>query len=467
MISCEVYQMSIIRKYLWNIILRVDGNTLRNLASLSKWQWLDSEASVSLQQQRLKKLLIHAYNNVPYHRRILSVSHTVSDSGDVNLRAFSDVPFLTKDTILANFAELQSSDISRRKVYTNTSGGSTGEPVLLVQDKDYRDWVRAGAMLFNQWAGYTSGSKMVKLWGSERDLFVGHETLMTNFVRWARNELWLNAFRMTTAQMGNYVYEINRVQPTQILAYVESIYDLARYIEKNEINVFSPRAIMSSAGKLNPEMRNTIERVFRSPVFDRYGSREAGDVACQCDHLSGLHVCMPIHYVEIVNSDGDPVAPGESGELVLTILTNYAMPLIRYRIGDLAIWANHDCTCKRTWPLLKEITGRITDLFIRRDGTQIHGEYFTHLFYYRDWIKKFQVVQESFDLVRVLIVPIKELDSTVLHQKEIAEIADKIRFVMGVDCKVEFEFLEIINPSVSGKYRYTISKVAALNSIAT
>jgi phenylacetate-CoA ligase len=148
------------------------------------------------------------------------------------------------------------------------------------------------------------------------------------------------------------------------------------------------------------------------------------------------------------------------GEVVLTSLTNYAMPLIRYRIGDMAAWSERPCSCGRSWPLLKTVSGRVTDTFIRADGTLVHGEYFAHLFYFRDWVKKFQVVQEKHDLIKVYIVPFNK-DQSVFDKckEEIQDIEKKIGVVMGPSCKVYWNLLSDIPPTASGKYRYTISNV--------
>jgi len=218
---------------------------------------------------------------------------------------------------------------------------------------------------------------------------------------------------------------------------------------------------MTSAGTLYGLMRETIQRVFRAPVFNRYGSREVGDIACECEAHQGLHVCPVTHYVEILREDGTPARPGEVGEIVVTSLTNYAMPLIRYRIGDMGAWAEKDCSCGRNWPLLKEVTGRVTDSFVSASGTRVHGEYFTHLLYFRDWVKKFQFLQESYTRIRLLIVPAVPPDQAKwIVEQERADLEAKVQLVMGPECSLEIELVSDIPPSPSGKYRYTISKVS-------
>jgi len=448
--------------YLYRINLSFRGNCLKNFNHLKELQWYDPDQVLLLQKEQLKKLLIHTYKNVPYYRKHLNNVGIMKENGDANLENFMHLPLLDKSTIRAHFRELISNDLPSRKWFYNTSGGSTGEPVRLIQDKDKFEWGQAVKMLFDTWTSYSLGDKKILLWGSERDLLIGQETIKTRIGRWNRNEMWLNAFRMTPEQMRFYAHQINEYQPVQILAYVESIYELARLIEREAIDVYSPKAIMTSAGTLYPYMREIIERIFKTSVFNRYGSREVSDIACECRQHHGLHVSMPTHLVEILKPDGTPTEPGEIGEIVVTLLTNYAMPLIRYRIGDMGAWDKVNCTCGCKWPLLKEVTGKVTDNFVKRNGSLINGGYFEHLLYFQDWIYKYQVVQEDYNLINVFIV-LNEFsrNNQILNCQQINEIINGIRFVMGQDCNIEFKFVDDILPSPSGKYRFTFSKIYA------
>ena len=448
-----------IRNRLWNVRLSMRGSAPQKYRELSEWQGLSRDDLRSRQEAALRSLLRSAHQHVPYYREIIS-KHGLVDGGDIRLERFSSFPLLDKELLRDRFEELKSDDLNTRKWKYNTSGGSTGEPVRFIQDREQHSWALAVKQLFNYWSGYEIGMPRVRLWGSERDLLVGNETLKTKVGRWLRNEHYLNAFRMGEDRMRQFVRAINEVQPVQILAYVESLYELAQFIERNALSVHAPQAVMTSAGTLYPHMRETIKRVFRAPVFNRYGSREAGDLACECEAHEGLHVCAPTHYVEILRPDGSPTEPGEVGEIVVTLLTNRSMPLIRYRIGDMGAWAEGACSCGCSWPLLAKVTGRVSDTFVIRHGDAIHGEYFTHLFYHEDWVQKFQVVQESVDRIVIKTVPRENgVDCERQYQEEMQAITRDIRSAMGASCEVEFQFEDDIAPTDSGKYRYTISKV--------
>lgn len=430
-----------------------------NMASAA--EQVSAESVRNIQQQSLHRLLQHAYRNVPYYRGEMQAGGLVDQDGQIALGRFKELPLLDKNTIRQQEWKMCSDTLSEQDWYFNTSGGSTGEPIQIVQDSEYRLWSVAMQRLYARWSGYSGGEPRVLLWGSERDLFVGRENIKLHLLRWLSNELWLNSFRVTPQSMRSFVRKINAFKPVQILAYAESAYELAKFIEREGLKVHSPRSIMTSAGTLYSQMRAKIEQVFQAPVFNRYGSREVGDIASECAQHRGLHICPLTHYVEILKQDGTEAQPGEIGEVVVTLLTNYSMPFIRYRIGDMAAWAGDDCPCGCAWPMLKEVSGRISDTFLTRDGSQIHGEYFTHLFYFRHWVEKFQVIQEDYDHVNILLVALNKNGAEREYATDLKEISDKIRLVLGENCQVEYTFVDHIPPSASGKYRYTISKAVA------
>jgi phenylacetate-CoA ligase len=207
-------------------------------------------------------------------------------------------------------------------------------------------------------------------------------------------------------------------------------------------------------------MREAIGAAFGAPVFDRYGSREVGDLACEFEPLGGLCVSPVTHVVELLRADGGPAAPGEVGEVVVTSLANHAMPLIRYRIGDMAEWDDRPAPPGApAWPRLRRVVGRTTDVFRRADGGIVVPEYLIHLVgvvLNRGAIERFQVVQEDYEHVRVRVVA--SATGGLDHDDEV-ELADKIRHVMGEACRVDVERVERLDPSPSGKFRTTISKV--------
>jgi phenylacetate-CoA ligase len=451
--------MGIFRALMLDAIALARGKTLSCLRAIRRCERLDAGRLHNFQQARLRALLLHAKQHVPYYANLFASCKVLDASGEVSPQRLPEIPPLTKEILRSRFDEILSDDLGSRRSWENTSGGSTGEPVRFIQDRGYDNWTSAMAVFFDAWSGYRRGDPKALLWGSERDLFVGRETWRKRLSWFLHNTVRLNAFRMTRENMLAYVGALNAHRPRQILAYASSLYELSQFIEREGLSVASPGAVMTSAGTLFPEMRTAIERVFRAPVFNRYGSREVGGIACECEKHEGLHVSATTNLIEILRDDGSSAQPGEPGEVVVTLLVNYAMPLIRYRIGDRGAWSEKSCSCGRAWPLLKHVSGRVTDTFISPQGTRIDGEYFTHLFYFRKWIEQFQVVQEACDEVRVLIVPRdRDCDPANRYAADIDDIAGKIRFIMGPKCRITTEFPGAIPATPSGKYRYTISK---------
>lgn len=444
---------------LYKALLLRKGRVLQNVNEMRSAEFLDPQYVNDLQNKRLEQLLTHAYSHVPYWKSVLR-EYGVIQGERVHIEELNRVPLLTKEIIREQGINLISDDLETRTWFHNTSGGSTGEPVRLVQDKIFSDWGQAAKILFDLWTGYHLGQNKFILWGSERDIFLGGERFKIRVGRFFKGEKWGNAFKMDATRMQEFVRIINRIKPVQILAYAESIYELAEFIKNQGMAVYQPRAIMTSAGTLYDYMRQSIETVFAAPVFNRYGSREVGDIACECEAHQGLHINPVTHYVEILRDDGTPCASGEIGEVVVTSLTNYVMPLIRYRIGDMAAFSEKKCSCGRGWPLLSQVTGRVVDTFLTRDGVRVNGEYFTHLIYFKDWVKKFQFIQDEYEKVRLCVVPAVSLEEgyRILY-KEKEELESKVRLVMGPNCNLEVEVVEDIPPSPSGKYRYTISRL--------
>ncbi len=402
-----------------------------------------------------KKLIYHSFENVPYYKKIFSKIEIIKD-GKIDLSKFQEVPILTKELLRINKNELCSNDYKSRNYYNNQSGGSTGEPTTFLQDNNYRKWYKATYKYYleNLLDIDMSGSKKILLWGNPRDLFKGSIGLKNKINNFLSNTFILNSFQMSINDMENYIKKINSYKPNIIRGYAGSLYELAIFSEKNCFNITGPDIIISSAETLTKNMREKIEEVFGTKVYDFYGSRETASIAGECkDGL--IHVFSFNNYLEVLDSDDMPVGVGEEGRVVITNLHNYSMPLIRYEIGDLAVKGPYKCICNSFLPTLKKISGRVEEQFLRKDGSVVIGYYFVHLLGVltnKELIKKFRVVQHDYELIEIIAVL-----NDHIPEVEKNNIEEKIKFQMGKNCKIVWNFVEEINKSKSGKYLYTQS----------
>lgn len=402
-------------------------------------------------RERLARLLWHCREHVPYYRARL---RGLPDPARDPEAALARLPILTKDVVRAQGAALRSDDLARRRWFEKTSGGSTGEPVRLIQDADHLARTEALALAYSRWIGHEVGEPAVLLWGSERDVLEGTVGLRSRVANAVKRTTFLNAFRMTPEAMRGFARTLRRTRPRLVLAYAQAAYELAGFLEAEGLAVPPPRAVITSAGTLHDFMRERIARVFGCPVFDRYGSREVGLIAAERPGHPGKWVPPWNVRVEVVDERGAPAPPGADGELVVTSLVNFAMPLVRYRIGDRGALAPDRF---RGGQVLSRVLGRNVDAFRRRDGTLVDGEYFTHLLYFRDWVEKFQFVQTGYDDVVLRVVPRRP--ATGAPAGDLDELAAKTRLALGDAARLRVECVDEIAPAASGKYRYTISEV--------
>ncbi|MEW6442902.1 MAG: hypothetical protein AB1640_18355 [bacterium] len=447
------------RSNLWRTGLFLKGKSSFPLYhDMLRLQYGPLDENLQIQRQKLKQILVHAWRHVPYYTPVLERAGVVQN-GQVQLENLRSVPLLTKKDIRENYDRLVSRDPARerRRPYVNTSGGSTGEPVRFLQDREYFRHMVSGKWMFHSFVE-PFPYRYIKLWASERDFFFGGTGLRRKLANWLQGQRLLNTFRMSDPDMLHYISEINRYRPAVIEAYVQSIYELALFIEKNRLEVFSPKGIITSAGVLYPKMKSLIEEVFRCRTYNRYGSREVGDLACSCRYQTGLHLNVFLHHVEILNELLQPCRPGEAGEVYVTTLENFSMPLIRFRIGDVAVPSDTGaaCPCGRGLPLIENLVGRATSMIRTRKGAVDCVAISTSLYFFNS-LKRYQFVQKAIDLIQ-MNVSVTDLE---IWRQDKVRIEEKLKKILGDDVAFEFNLVDEIPETPSGKYLYFINEMAA------
>ena len=402
------------------------------------------ETIVAFQKERLGKLLQHAYHTTPYYRELLK-----TESSDI-----SQVPPLEKQNVREQLERLCSEVFPEKKRIRNATGGSTGTPLTFYQDRNYWNQRNLSVYYFDQWAGWNFGEPQLIIWGSLADIEGDGHTKHQLRDFW-RNQYWLNGFRLTDATMQTAFNEMNRCQPQTILAYPSSLYQFATFLSENGLTPnWKLKGIISSAEMLHAHYRTLAETVFGTKVYNRYGGREVGLIAMECPE-GRMHINCHDLYLEI-----DSIDPyTKPGEILITQLNNYAMPFIRYRIGDIGRLSDEVCPCGNQLPILAELLGRSTATFRTRAGTLIHGGYFTQQFYNVIGVNQFQLIQETFERCVLKLVINAQWQETTGDL-----LVEKIQDTLGPDIVVTVEFVEEIPLSASGKREFTISKVGANDS---
>ncbi len=442
-----------LRKPVYLALVRVAGY---RLGSCYRRFWREVEEGIP--PDTTKKLLVglleYCRLSGPYYAEVM---RRVGDSfRDDPVEYLRDFPILTKDIIRSRFDDLKSRDLNKRKWGFNTSGGSTGVPVRFIQDREHSTKDGAIKLVYSRLAGKDIGEREVDLWGSVRDILGSKKSWKGVVANKISNTTMLSVFRMTPDDMRRHIDVINTKRPRLILAYAEGLYELAKFADRENLEVRPQHAIMTTVATLFPHMRRQIEKVFQCPVYDRYGSRETGDIACERPGFEGHWVAPWSNYVEIVDPEGRRLPPETAGEIVVTSLINYAMPLVRYRIGDRGILAPTNGGAEnQQGQCLSEVLGRTCEIFINKKGDIVEATHFMPLLFFRDWILKYQVIQKGPEHIVFRIVK----GASDPKPGELDEIAAKTGWIMGDDCRTTFEFTDEILPSPSGKYRYIISEV--------
>jgi phenylacetate-CoA ligase len=424
-------------------------NSLELLPHLERTQWLTSTELMDLQWQRVGTLLQHAYENVPYYREIMR-QNQISPASIVRERSLARLPLLSRSTISQQADRLRATNMPARRFLPNGTGGSTGEPLRFLEDRDGLGWGDAAIFRSHRWYGVDVGEPSCYLWGSNFDLsrFKG----FTGRIRSrALNLLMLPAWELSQRTVLEYWNRIWDFKPRLLLGYAGALHDWARLLGNSRDRIPGISAVIVSAETLYDEWRSVIEECFKVPVYNRYGGRDISFVAQECPVRKGLHINAENVLVEIL-LDGQTAAPGDLGEIVITRLDNLAMPFIRYRSGDLGIMASSPCDCGRSLPLLQKVEGRVQDAIVTPDGRIISGLFFAHMMKDCPDVKEFQVHQLA--MHRLMIAIVLHPARTFSSKERIERI---VRQYMGSDLEILFELRESIPATRSGKRRITIS----------
>jgi phenylacetate-CoA ligase len=447
----------LVRDVLTPLSLWRSGETaqLRHLRDFERTQYLPAEEVRRLQLLRLRSLLRHAYEQCPFYRRRCDQAG-LAPGGLRRLEDLRALPPLEKRDIQEHGDEMIAAEWPRADLIRNQTGGSTGTPITFFLSGDRKCSRAAATVRHNRWAGYDVGDKAAVIWGAPRDRPAdGWRDRLRGAV--LREPLWLDAGCLTEERMHEFHRELHRFRPRVVQAYARAAVLFARFLRARGLPACRPHSLITSAEVLEPEDRALLEQTFGCPVFNRYGCREVSVVASECPEHSGLHVMAEGLYLEIETANG-PAAPGEMGAVLVTDLLNGAMPLIRYRIGDLACWAEGDCPCGRGLPRLGRVSGRVTDFLVGADGRLVSGVFLaTYVVAQRPSLGQVQIVQRRAGAVRYRVRPGRDFDPSA----DGAYLREETRRHLGAGAEVEWEAVDELRSEPSGKFLFSRSTAAA------
>ena len=420
---------------------------------LEKSQWLPRAEVEKIQFENLKRLISHAFAKCAYYRDRWSEMGLSPET----LKAPEDFrrwPIMARDQFVQNRERIRAEVPGMRFIKKATSG-STGAPLQIEYDTGSEER-RYGAMYRGySWAGASPGTKQLMLWG----MALGKRPLLRAWKDDLYHAIYrrrvMNSFELSEERVPEFLAILNRHKPDHLIAYTNPLYTFAREIEARGLTPHSPKSIVVGAEKLYDFQRELIQRVFRAPVFETYGSREFMLMAAECERHQGLHLTTEHLLIEVLNDDGSPTPDGEEGNVVVTDLFNYGMPFVRYINNDRAVAGWKQCPCGRGLPLMRPPTGRTLDVITTPDGRRVPGEFFPYLLKDFASLRRYQAVQDAPDHCEVRLLLGGEW-----HPQDQRKVEDGLRQALGPSMRFDIVMVDDIPLSKAGKLQVVVNKVA-------
>jgi phenylacetate-CoA ligase len=433
----------------------------RRMRQIRRYERMPEKEQRAIQQQRLQRILTHAYNTVPFYRR------RFDDAGfrpsDARVDRPLPLPELKRDDLREGGESLRSNIYQLQDLRQAGSSGTTSTPVQFYRDIESVRDKSALQMQLNSWSDFDEGDRVLLMWGAHRDLVTQPSW------RWRFYEQTL--LRRIPAPSGMINDEIlerfreryEALRPKVLYAYSTVLAAFAAYVIKHGMK-HRPSVIIATAEVMNDENRRLIESTFGIPVTMHYGSREVGMIASECAHHQGLHFHTWSSYIEF-----DPIGDTPDGpayRLLITDLLNYGQPFIRYDTGDCVTLSSQQCACGRPFPLVNKILGRVCEGIVLPDGGIIPGitlgtqmAQMGHTF---RSIAQVQFVQKSLGHIH-LRYAVKGNDTS--RQSELSSICTAIDALMNQPMSWSLEQVADIPRERSGKIRLCVSELPAPDSL--
>jgi len=406
---------------------------------------LDRERWRSYVRDRSRDLVRQAARQVPWYRE----HWTVSEKHAALAGALEDLPLLEKSPLRVEPRAFLRDDLRHRRHLVFHTSGSTGTPIASIWTaEELRNSLALREVRSVNWAGASFRQPRATFSGR---MVVPDPAAPPPYYRFnvVERQAYLSAFHLRPDTAISYVEALRRHRIQWMTGYAVSFYLLGKFVLERGLSVPSLKAIVTTSEKLTPEMREVMEAAFHCRVFEEYSTVENAVFASECPE-GGLHVSEDAGIIEILRPDGTPCDPGEAGEVVATCLMRELQPLVRFRLGDMAVWDPEPCSCGRVLPVLKEVVGRIEDVIIGPDGRRLvrfHG-----IFVDQPNVIEGQIVQEALRRIRVRVVPTEGFGAD-----DVEDIARRVRQRVGAEIDVPVERVPHIARTAAGKFQAVVS----------
>lgn len=415
---------------------------------------IDMKDSVSVirkhkvHSMRIKKVnytLKYACNHVSYYKKLL-------ESKEIEMLNLKTYPLIDKKIIKDNYNDL----ISDQKEYLNYfdayTGGSTGEPLHFLRQKNYVDALTQ--IKFWKLLGYKLGDKILAMDGTSIP-----QGKLDNNIYWGKKKttslpygkMFLSSLYLTYENINYYIKFILKYKPTFIRGYPSFVYQISKYMYDNNIKIdFRVKTIQLTSESSFPYQWETISKVFKCKISLQYGHTEASVFGYTYDESMKYKIEPLYGYTEVIKDDGTEAKPGEIGEIVVTSFYNKIMPLIRYKTGDYAIVGEKIGDTI----VLENIMGRTQDYIYNKNNEKvlltalIFGQHFKAL----GNIDKWQIIQDKIGIVNMKIIKGKEY--SIEDENEIKKL-----FLDKANTIVEIEYVTQISTTKRGKSKLLIQNL--------
>jgi phenylacetate-CoA ligase len=454
--TCGDYALS-----LSEIFVRGIGNriwlTYKGEYSILKWQrrfaplWMaDDETLANTRLRSLKAIITHANETTAYYSQLFR-QLSFDPRGLTSCNELRQLPFLTKEELNRNVDIFLSNAYMKADLVCSSTGGSSGLPLTFYRDKAAQAVRRAQDYLFNAKLGIYPGTKRAWVWGARIDAFSMRslKAKLANFL--TERAIYFFAFDATRENMDEFLKRLQQHRPEAVFAYPNMLAALAKRARETNLVVQPISKVIVTAEPLYNWQRELFRQVFSAETFERYGAREIGTVASECNQHCGMHIFEPSYCFEVVDEAGNNVPNGQMGELVVTDLFNYAMPLVRYRTGDMVVLDDSPCGCGRTWCRIVGIGGRVVDMIVRPDGSKVEGLVVVNSLHVSGVRVKVQVVQTT-----PTSMIVKHLETDTIPEDVRCRFQERIGEALGASLEIVYEPVPQLRYDPSGKYRYVI-----------